>query len=127
MKNSTTTKKSFVFDTYALIEIAKRSKPYEQYLSCDMIINNFIFAEYCYDLLKTEGKIDSKRVEELKKRIKSIEPQWIIEAMVFRYANKKQKMSTTDCISYIMSQKLGIPFLTGDKEFEGLPNVEFVK
>jgi predicted nucleic acid-binding protein len=32
-----------------------------------------------------------------------------------------------DCISYALANRLGIKFLTGDMQFEGLPNVEFVK
>lgn len=129
MKNlaSNTNQKIFVFDTYALIEISKKNKSYEPYLSCDIIVNDFIFAEFCYDLMKTENKIDSERIEKLKKSIKSIEPEWIEEAMKFKYTHKKQNVSATDCISYIMAQKLGILFLTGDKEFKGLSNVEFVK
>ena len=33
----------------------------------------------------------------------------------------------TDCIGYIIAKRLGMKFLTGDKEFEGFENVEFVK
>ena len=47
--------------------------------------------------------------------------------MKFRYNNKKKEMSMTDCISYFMAKELGIKFLTGDKEFENLENVEFAK
>jgi len=36
-------------------------------------------------------------------------------------------MSMADCISYIQSKEVGVKFLTGDKEFEDLDNVEFVK
>ena len=47
--------------------------------------------------------------------------------MEFRVEHKKQNLSMTDCISYIMSKNLGIKFLTGDKQFQNLENVEFVK
>ena len=58
-----------------------------------------------------------------KQHIKSINPETIKKAMVFRYKNKKKKLSTTDCVSYFMAQELGIKFLTGDKEFKNLnPN-----
>jgi len=33
----------------------------------------------------------------------------------------------TDSIGYILSIKIGVKFLTGDKEFEDLEKVEFVK
>ena len=45
--------------------------------------------------------------------------------MKFRVMNKN--MSMTDCISYMQAKELGIKFLTGDKEFEDLENVEFIK
>ena len=32
-----------------------------------------------------------------------------------------------DCIGYILAKRLSIKFLTGDKEFEKLDDVEFVK
>ena len=66
-------------------------------------------------------------LNEIEPAIISPSPKMIIEAMKFRYENKKKKMSTTDCISYIMAKELEIKFLTGDKEFEHLENVEFVK
>ena len=53
----------------------------------------------------------------------------IKEAMEFRLDMKKKgkNFSYTDCIGYILAKKKRAKFLTGDKEFEGLSNVEFVK
>ncbi|MBI2660858.1 hypothetical protein HYX09_01165, partial [Candidatus Woesearchaeota archaeon] len=51
----------------------------------------------------------------------------IEEAAKFRLKMKKRNISMTDCIGYVISGKLKVKFLTGDKEFEHLPNVEFVK
>ena len=39
----------------------------------------------------------------------------------------KRKLSMTDCIGYMMAKQWGIKFLTGDKEFEDMENVEYVK
>ncbi len=47
--------------------------------------------------------------------------------MQFRLKWKDRKVSIPDCIGYVMAKNLDIKFLTGDKEFEGLDNVEFVK
>ncbi len=33
----------------------------------------------------------------------------------------------TDCISYFQAKDLGIKFLTGNKKFENLDDVEFAK
>ena len=46
--------------------------------------------------------------------------------MQFRLSWKDRGVSITDCVGYIMAKKLGIKFLTGDKEFEKLDGVEFV-
>ena len=54
-------------------------------------------------------------------------PLTIKNAMKFRLANKKKKLSYADCIGYQLAKEHGLKFLTGDKEFENLPNVEFVK
>ena len=51
----------------------------------------------------------------------------IKEAAKLRIIMKKRNVSMTDCIGYILSKQLGIKFLTGDKEFENIENVEFVK
>ena len=46
------TKESFVFDTYAILEIIKGNINYKPYLDATILINDFIFAELCYNLLK---------------------------------------------------------------------------
>ena len=56
-----------------------------------------------------------------------ISDETIKEAMLFRVSNKHKNLSYIDCVGYILSKKLGINFLTGDKKFENLDNVEFVK
>ena len=117
----------FVFDTYAILEIIDGSKNYKEYLDAIIIINDFIFAELCYVLLRQKVKYKESYIEKYSKFILNPEPGVIKEAMMFRIGNKKKKLSMTDCISYTMSKKLNIKFLTGDKEFKYLPNVEFVK
>ena len=119
-----------VFDTYALIELLEGNPAYLKYADAAMVINEFIFAEYCYITLRRY--IDYPAEADKKARsvmgvITSLSREWIIDAMKFRFANRKKEMSTTDCVSYIQARKLGIPFLTGDSAFEGMPGVEFVK
>ena len=52
--------KCFVFDTYAIIEILKGSNNYSKYTESSIIINNFIFSELCYNLIKEKGLEQSK-------------------------------------------------------------------
>ena len=49
------------------------------------------------------------------------------EAAKLKLMFSKQDLSMADCIGYIKAKQLGIKFLTGDKQFEFLPDVEFVK
>ncbi len=117
----------YLFDTYALMEILHKNKDYEKYLESKMIINDFIFAEFCYILFRENLKDAEDLAHPLSQKIIHAKPETIKEAMSFRAKNKKKKLSMPDCISYIMAKRLGIKFLTGDKEFEKLEGVEFVK
>ena len=119
--------RTFLYDTYALIEMMKRNPNYEEYLNEEIIINNFIFSEFCYKLFRENIKNAEEYINEVEYAIMDVESRVIEEAMRFRVVHKKKKLSMTDCISYIMAQNLGIKFLTGDKEFEKFDGVEFVK
>jgi len=119
---------AFVFDTYALIEIIRGNKNYIPYLKATPIINEFIFAELCFNLIREYGIARSSNI--LNKYIDAIvvpNPKLIQNAMVYRLQHKKSNISMTHCIGYLQAQELRIPFLTGDKEFKDLPYVEFVK
>ncbi len=117
----------FVYDTYALIELLNKNPNYEKYIDQDIIINNFIFAEFSYQLIIAKVENKEEYLDEVEQAILEPSPEIIKKAMDFRYENKSKKMSMTDCISYFQSKELGIKFLTGDKEFKNLDNVEFVK
>jgi predicted nucleic acid-binding protein len=116
-----------LFDTYALMELLNKNSNYEKYLDKGLVINDFIFAEFCYQLIKNKDRDINEHLNEIGPAIIRINPNIIRRAMNFRYKNKKKKLSMTDCISYLQAKELNIKFLTGDKEFESLENVEFVK
>ncbi|MBI2598522.1 MAG: PIN domain-containing protein [Candidatus Diapherotrites archaeon] len=118
----------FVFDTYAIIEIIKGNPNYKRYLESIPIINTFVLAELCYALISDHGKqVAFYYTSQYEKFVAQANGSMIKEAAFFRYRNKKRNFSFTDCISYVQSRKLQVKFLTGDKQFENLPNVEFVK
>lgn len=54
-------------------------------------------------------------------------PEDIVEAIYFRYINRKKNLSITDTVGYILSVKHQLKFLTGDMQFENMPSVEFVR
>lgn len=52
-----------------------------------------------------------------------------VEASVLRIELRKRgkNLSLIDALGYVLAQRLGIPFLTGDREFRDLEGVEYVK
>ncbi|MFH1589738.1 MAG: hypothetical protein ABIB43_04190, partial [archaeon] len=75
---------SFFFDTYALFEIINKNPDYSKYLEKNAIINDFIFAELCYNLIKDKAENADEILNELKFAIVHAKPDWIKEAMRFR-------------------------------------------
>jgi predicted nucleic acid-binding protein len=53
--------------------------------------------------------------------------QDIEAAMKLRHALRNLELSCADALGYHIAKKEGMKFLTGDRAFEGLPGVEFVR
>lgn len=122
------TEQAYVFDTYALLEIIDGNKNYEGYTRSKIIITEFILAELRFNLIRKSGKEFALRwIDKLAKFVVPTDKTVINEAMEYRFNNLRKDLSMTDCIGYFLAKSLGIKFLTGDKEFKNLQNVEFVK
>jgi predicted nucleic acid-binding protein len=117
----------YFFDTYAIFEIIKKNLNYKKYLNANFVLTALNLYEIYYNLRK-EGQ--SKEVCEnwlnmfLNKEV-AIEYEDIINSSELKLQNKQ--ISIPDAIGYVIAKRLKIKFLTGDKEFEHLSNVEFVK
>lgn len=119
---------SYFFDSYAIIDIFLGNKNYERYINVRYVLTKLNLFEVYYNIAKDFG--EEKADEILQKHYSNIidyEGLVIKEAAKFRLQHKKQDLSMTDCIGYIIAKKLNIKFLTGDKEFQNMANVEFVK
>ncbi|HIH17213.1 MAG TPA: type II toxin-antitoxin system VapC family toxin [Nanoarchaeota archaeon] len=118
----------FFFDTYAIIEIIKENQNYSRFKEYPIITSVLNLGELYYALTKDFGKdLAEEWLNKLKPMALDIPLSEVIEGMKFKYKNKKVNFSFVDCVSYAVSKSNNLIFLTGDKEFEGLPNVEFVK
>lgn len=120
---------SFFFDTYAFYEIIVGNQNYKPFTEDVKVITTQLnLMELYYQLLAIYNKEDVmiffKRYEEF---IVPISNSIIIEAMDFRKLHYKKNLSYVDCIGYIIARKINIPFLTGDRQFENMENVEFVR
>ncbi|MEK6846345.1 MAG: PIN domain-containing protein [Nanoarchaeota archaeon] len=121
-------KEVFFFDSYAIVEIIKGSENYLKYANAIIIITKLNLFEVYYGILRESTECDAdKFLVEYKKYVIGYDENVIREAARLKLEYRKRNVSMTDCIGYCIAQKWGVKFLTGDKEFEKMENVEFVK
>lgn len=124
----------FFYDTYALYEIILGNKKYERYSKGVILTSLLNLIEFHYSLSVKYGRETAEKfLNIILKEIVLVEitSEVIIEANIFRLDNKpsskKKKFSYPDSYGYIIAKKLGVRFLTGDEDFHGYDNVEYVK
>ena len=119
---------NYFFDSYAIIEIFENSSSYEKYKECEVITCVLNIGEIYQIILRKKGKEDADNwFKNTNFKLLEITPEIIIEAVQFRHSNKKNDFSLQDAVGYNLSLRHNLKFLTGDRQFENLPNVEFVK
>lgn len=120
--------KKYFFDTYAVIELISGNSYYARFADDIPAITIFNLAEIYYSAL---NNLDESKADEIYEKysccIVNISDEILKEAMKFRKKNKKRNLSYADCIGYVYSLRNSLRFLTGDKEFQDLEDVEFVK
>lgn len=118
----------YFFDTYAIIEIIKGNENYDKFKNVKIITSLFNLIELHYALLKGFNEDTANYLlEKYSNYSIGVNLDIIKEANKFRLKNIKKRISTADSIGYILALRNGIKFLTGDKEFENIENVEFIK
>jgi len=119
---------SYFLDTFALVEIAKGNKAYMKiFLKSRAATTKLNLMELYYSLLRISRAEQAEIIfRELSSYCIEIDDLVLKEACAFRFLNKKKGLSYIDCIGYILARKTGTKFLTGDKAFNGMDNVEFV-
>ena len=117
----------YFFDTFALFEIINGNPNYKNYSNCDMKLCHLNLYEFYKELLR-KGLPKFSAEKEL---INLLDKQ--VEIMLLDIVNSAElklinpKFSIPDCFGYVMAKRLKIKFLTGDKEFKDMDNVEFVQ
>ena len=124
MKNT----EDFFFDTYAFFEILKGNEDYKKYIGAGIITTKLNIFELYIKIIREETEENAdKIIKRYYPFTKDFDEEIIKRAAKLKNKINKRNVSMTDCIGYEMAKQLGIKFLTGDKEFEDLDNVEFVK
>jgi len=119
-------------DTYALVEILKGNPNYEKYSSAELYTTEFNLLELSYALVRDFGVEKAEEILEIMKSSVTVvipEVHHYVLASEIRIRERKngKKLSLIDCLGYAMAKSLGVKFLTGDREFREMENVEFVK
>ncbi len=118
---------TFFFDTYAFFELCNGNPSYQKYAGHTLITSKLNMMEFHYGLLKEKGEQQADEIiKESKKFLIEFDMETLKAANKFRLAQKKG-FSFIDCVGYMLALINGVPFVTGDEAFKGLPNVEFVK
>ena len=111
----------YFFDTYALVEIVKGNKVYEKYQSFQPICTILNLFELHKALLREFNKQTADYwIKKFDYALIEFTKEDTIKASDFRFKHKNRKLSSTDCIGYILSLKHKLKFLTGDEQFETL-------
>ncbi|MFH1895765.1 MAG: PIN domain-containing protein [archaeon] len=122
---------SYFYDTYALIEYINENPKYKEYFQENKgVTTKLNLMELYYAMLKDINKEKAEiAFDSLLSMVTEIKDESIKEAMKLRldFKNKKLNISYVDAIGYQTSLENGIKFLTGDREFKGMKNVQFVK
>ncbi|MCX6798487.1 MAG: PIN domain-containing protein [Candidatus Diapherotrites archaeon] len=115
-------------DSYAIIEIIKNNPRYAELADVVPVSTRANLVEVAYHLLRDFSKEKAlKIIKALKIEALEIQESQVAKIAAFRIENAKKKFSYIDCIGYVLAMENRISFVTGDRQFEGMPNVEFVK
>ncbi|MBS3125416.1 PIN domain-containing protein [Candidatus Woesearchaeota archaeon] len=117
----------YFYDSYALVEIARDTLPYQPYQQGTFVLCIFNLYEFYHSLFRHEPQLAESFFDRLWEACVEITPDDIKEAAQFRLKHHKERFSYADALGYILARRRGLTFLTGDKAFEGLTGVEFVK
>lgn len=121
-------KMEYFFDSYAIIEIIRLNKSYLRFSKSPIVTNILHLAEVYYFLLRNYNEQTADYwMKGLNFSFLDMSHDIATEAAKLKYKNKKLKLSYADCIGYLTAQRYGLKFLTGDRQFKGMEEVEFVK
>lgn len=117
----------YFFDTYAIIESLMRNPAYTKYDDVPLVTTIMNKIEvYWWALTRYDQTLADILLRSLA-YVSEISDEIIRDAMIFRRQNKRHRFSYADAVGYIFARRNNLIFLTGDRQFDGFPGVEFVK
>ena len=117
----------YFLDTYALVEIVRGNPLYKKFVDKALYTSLPNLYELYYNYLKDYGKEAAKDVfYRFFDYIVFIKTEHIFKASAFRLDHKNKDISYVDALGYAIAKVEDMKFVTGDKAFKGMKNVEFV-
>ena len=117
----------YFFDTYALFEIINKNENYLRFSEEELVTSSLNLGELYYGFLKSGNKKTALRwFNQFRNHTIQVNEEIIRKAMDFKFENRKKNFSFIDCVGYMAAKEHNLLFLTGDKEFHSMANVEFV-
>ena len=118
----------FFADTYAIIEIIRGNPRYAGYADSVIITSPLNLMELYYHFLHDFDEDTAEKYFAVYSQfVMPVSDSAIKQGMHFKLSHKKEKLSYIDCVGYTLAATSGVKFLTGDREFKDLENVEFIK
>ncbi len=118
----------YLFDTYAIIELLLSNPNYKEYKRFPVITTYLNAGEFYIFLRRTYGKETAdEQIKAYSFEFVPMTEELVLKAAKFKEDNSPKRLSWADCIGYTAAKQLKLKFLTGDKEFKGMENVEYVK
>ncbi len=122
------TTEPYFFDSYALIELLKANANYFRYTESDIIMTKLNLFEVYHAFAKYYGQERADRfLEDYREKTIDFDENVVRAAALMRIRFAQRRMSMTDVIGYAVAAMKNVKFLTGDRQFQDLPNVEFVR
>ena len=122
---------SFFADSYAIIEILKGNENYRPYQAIPLVATEFNICEVAFAVCRDYPDKTHKVMALVRKMVvlkQTTDEDYCSGAAMRRTTTSAgKKLSTIDCVGYSVARRLDIPFLTGDREFEDIDDVEFVR
>jgi predicted nucleic acid-binding protein len=121
--------KTFFADSYALIDYVKGNPKYRKYFEEQKIVTTRLqlMELYYSTLLDSTEELAETYYDSFLDNCISYGDGLIKKAMKFRHQQRKRKLSYADALGYQLAQENEIKFLTGDKQFEKMGQVQYVK
>lgn len=118
----------FFYDSFSVLAYLSDSPGYVDYFEKNTgVLTRLNLMEIHYAILKAHG---SRAAHDTLEAFSGYEIDFALSdvegAMKFRLGHRHLNLSYADALGYFLARRTGVRFLTGDRVFKGLPNVEFV-